>query len=92
VSGYTEYENEDEIILRLGTQFRVKANPLEQSNGSHIVHLIEIDDDDNDNDQPLAAAMSNMQVAGKNSSKGTSGKSFLFLLKKLQHLYDLKTG
>jgi hypothetical protein len=77
VSGYTEYENEDEIILRLGAQFRMKSNPLEQSNGSHIVHLIEIDDDDDNdnNDQPLAAAMSNMHVAGKKSHKGASGKS-----------------
>jgi hypothetical protein len=74
VSGYTEDENEDEIILRLGSQFRVKSNPFEQSNGSHIVPLIEIDDDDDD--QPLAAAMSNMQVAGKKSNKGDSGKSF----------------
>jgi len=28
VSSYTEYEAEDEIILKTGTEFRVKANPL----------------------------------------------------------------
>jgi hypothetical protein len=75
VSGYTAYENEGEVILRIGTKFRVKSDPLEQSNGSYIVHLIEMDDD-NDNDQPLAAAVSNMHVAGKKPNKGTSGKSF----------------
>jgi hypothetical protein len=44
LSGYTVYEKEDEVILRMGTQFRVKGKPLEQSKGSYIVHLVEIDD------------------------------------------------
>ncbi|CAF1022952.1 unnamed protein product [Adineta steineri] len=30
VSGYTVYQDEDEIILKIGTQFRVKSDPLEQ--------------------------------------------------------------
>ena len=50
VSGYTEYEGEDEVILRIGTEFRVKADHLKRADGSHIVHLIEIQDDD---DLPL---------------------------------------
>ncbi|CAF4801032.1 unnamed protein product, partial [Rotaria socialis] len=28
VSGYTECESEDEVILRMGTEFRVKGDPL----------------------------------------------------------------
>ncbi|CAF1261511.1 unnamed protein product [Rotaria sordida] len=60
VSGYTEFETEDEVILRMGSQFRVKSDPLEQSNGSYLVHLIEIDDD---LDQPLASAMNDMKLA-----------------------------
>ena len=59
IRGYTEFENENEIILPLGTQFRVKCDPLEQSNGSHIVHLIEINDDD---EQPFASAMNNREI------------------------------
>ncbi|CAF3174249.1 unnamed protein product [Rotaria socialis] len=59
VSGYTEYESEDEVILRVGTAFRVKSDPLVQSNSSCIVHLIEIDDN---NDQPLASAMCRMEL------------------------------
>ncbi|CAF4744440.1 unnamed protein product, partial [Rotaria magnacalcarata] len=35
----------------MGTEFRVKGDPLDQSNGSYIVNLIEIDDS---NDQPPA--------------------------------------
>jgi hypothetical protein len=46
ISGYTEFENEDEIILRMGTQLRVKSNALDYPGGSHLVHLVEIDDDD----------------------------------------------
>ncbi|CAF4912831.1 unnamed protein product, partial [Rotaria sp. Silwood2] len=44
----------------MGSQFRVKSDPLDQSNGSHLVHLIEIDDND---DQPLASAMNDMHLA-----------------------------
>ena len=71
VSGYTEYENEDEVILKMGTQFRVKGDPLEQTNGSYLVHLAEVDAN---NDEPMAAAMSNMHVTPKPSTKGASGK------------------
>lgn len=46
VSGYTAYDNEDEVILRMGTQFRVKANGLNHPDGSHVVHLVQIDDSD----------------------------------------------
>ncbi|CAF1477299.1 unnamed protein product [Rotaria magnacalcarata] len=78
VSGYTEYESEDEVILRMGTEFRVKGDPLAQSNSSCIVHLIEIDDN---NDQPLAAAMNEMQLTpAASKNKSTSGKSFIFFL------------
>ena len=59
VSGYTE----NEIILRMGAQFRVKSDLLEQSNGSHIVHLIEIDDDE---DASLVSSIS--------SDKDTAGQ------------------
>ena len=74
VSGYTEYENEDEVILRMGTKFHVKGDALAQSNGSFIVHLIEIDDND---DQPVATALSQMDVTPKPSNKGASGQSLL---------------
>ncbi|CAF1038836.1 unnamed protein product [Rotaria magnacalcarata] len=56
VSGYTEYESEDEVILQMGTEFHVKSDPLDQSNGSYVVHLIEIG---NNNDQALASNNTN---------------------------------
>ncbi|CAF4062430.1 unnamed protein product, partial [Adineta steineri] len=70
ISGYTAYEDEDEIILKIGTQFRVKSDPLEHSSESHIVHLIEIDD--NDEEEPLASPISNLTVTPKLSNQGAS--------------------
>ncbi|CAF1095030.1 unnamed protein product [Rotaria sp. Silwood1] len=48
ISGYTEFENENEIILRMGSRFRVKSDPLVQKHGGYVVHLIETDEN---NDQ-----------------------------------------
>jgi hypothetical protein len=75
VSGYTEYENEDEIILKIGTQFRVKSNALDYSNGSHVVHLIEIDD--NNDDETLASAVNEIQMTTKPSNQSASSKLFI---------------
>ncbi|CAF4863716.1 unnamed protein product, partial [Rotaria sp. Silwood2] len=66
VSGYTEYENEDEIILRMGTQFRVKSNSLDHPNGSYVVHLIQVDDND---DGPLASSINEMHLTATASNK-----------------------
>ncbi|CAF0977928.1 unnamed protein product [Adineta steineri] len=49
VSGYTEHESEHEIILRMGTELRVKSDTLEHPNGSYFVHLIEINKENNNN-------------------------------------------
>ncbi|CAF0796619.1 unnamed protein product [Adineta steineri] len=64
VSGYTEHESEHEIILRMGTEFRVKSDALEHPEGSYHVHLIEINDENNDNNHALtlAASISQMQL------------------------------
>ncbi|CAF1449322.1 unnamed protein product [Rotaria sordida] len=81
ISGYTEHEYEDEVILRMGTEFRVKANTLNHPNGSHVVHLIQIDAN---NAQPLASAMNEMQLAAaKLPIKTTSGKLFILFLKRI---------
>ncbi|CAF1463824.1 unnamed protein product [Rotaria sp. Silwood1] len=91
VSGYTEYEHEDEVILRMGSQFRVKSDPLKQSNCSHIVQLIEIDDD---NDQPIALAMNDIKLAAAQLSvTTTSSKLFKLLLNVITfcmiHMYKM---
>ncbi|CAF1157222.1 unnamed protein product [Adineta steineri] len=78
ISGYTAYENEDEVILKIGTQFRVKSDPLKQSNQSHIVHLMEIDD--NDDEDSLASPLNNLTVKPKPSNQGASSKSLLLFI------------
>jgi len=77
ISGYTEFENEDEVILRMGSQFSVKGDVLEQFNGSYIVHLTEIDDDDDDDEKNVTSGMNEMQLAAKPSNKAASSKSFI---------------
>jgi hypothetical protein len=72
VSDYTEYESEDEVILRMGTQFRVKSNALDHPNGSLVVHLIEIDD--NDDDKTMTSNMNAMSTAAKPSNQAASSK------------------
>ncbi|CAF0791070.1 unnamed protein product [Adineta steineri] len=61
VSGYTAHESEDEIILRMGTEFRVKSNALDHPNGSYLVHLIEINDDNNHT--KLALSVNQIQLS-----------------------------
>ena len=80
ISGYTGFKNEDEVILRMGTRFRVESDPLEQASGSYLVHLIEIDDDD---EQTLASVMNEMHLAEAASNTLTSGKLFIMFLNKI---------
>ncbi|CAF4008339.1 unnamed protein product [Adineta steineri] len=65
VSSYTEFENENEVILRMGTRFRVKGDPFDQSNSAHIVHLAEQDEDD---DETPMSSMEKMSVTPKASN------------------------
>ena len=87
ISGYTEFENENEIILKMGTQFRVKCDPLVQSNGSQIVHLIEINDDDDDDDEQevndIKPLMNHIPVIAKPSTKTASPSKSMQMYKNL---------
>ncbi|CAF1506620.1 unnamed protein product [Adineta steineri] len=62
VSSYTQFENEYEIILRSGTQFRVKYHALDHPNGSYVVHLIEVDEKNHDNNHKALASSMNLEV------------------------------
>ena len=76
IRGYTKYENENEILLPLGTEFRVKSHPLERPTGTFTVHLIEMNDDDDDR-QALASAINQIQVNTSSFNEDASGKTFL---------------
>jgi hypothetical protein len=75
ISGYTEYEHEDEVILTTGTQLRVKSNSLEHAGALNVVHLVEIDN--NNDEDNVTSAMNDIQVNEKSSNEGAcaSGKS-----------------
>lgn len=75
ISDYTQYENENEVILRMGTQLHVKCDALEQSNGSYIVHLTEVDDNSN---HPVTSAMPQTQPATASPNISSSSKSLIF--------------
>ncbi|CAF3061419.1 unnamed protein product [Rotaria socialis] len=77
ISGYTQYENENEIILRMGSQFHVKSDSLDQSNGSHVVHLIEID---NKSEQTIVPNLNEMHLTAESSDKKSIGKLFVLQL------------
>ena len=79
ISGYTDREEENEIILKFGTDFRVKDNVLEHPKGSFHVHLVEIDDD-GDDQQTTASSMKHLQTkTNRTSFVSTNPKFDVFL-------------
>ncbi|CAF1506527.1 unnamed protein product [Rotaria sordida] len=68
LAGYTMFSNENEVILGVGTELRVK-NVGFKHNNLHIVVLSEIGDNDGDDDDQtgLAAAMATSYVTPKPS-------------------------
>jgi hypothetical protein len=69
ICGYTNYSNENEVILCPGTRLRVVSDPLDQP-PMHLVHLKEVSDD---TEEPLATSFSTMAMAS--SSKTTSSSA-----------------
>ncbi|CAF1517125.1 unnamed protein product [Adineta ricciae] len=67
ISKYTEFQNENEVILKMGTDFRVESNALDHPNGSFVVHLIEIDHDD---DGSLATTENSIKKKTKFQQQG----------------------
>lgn len=70
ISGYTAFPNEDEVILGVGTQLRVKNNALKYG-GLRVVHLEEVVED---NDQELVSSVASMNMATLAPSKSTLGE------------------
>lgn len=58
IAQYSELKNEEEVILPMGTQFRVEGDPLVRPKGQDVVHLIEVDDEES-----TASGMSDMHLA-----------------------------
>ncbi|CAF3596767.1 unnamed protein product [Rotaria sp. Silwood1] len=64
VSGYTNFPNEDEVLLAPGTRLHVISNALDQAS-LHIIHLKEISDQ---NEQQLSSSLSAMHLTQPKST------------------------
>ncbi|CAM4833549.1 unnamed protein product [Rotaria magnacalcarata] len=54
IKGYTNFDNEDELILMPGTRLQVESNALNHLGGLHVIHLRELIDN---SDEQLASAI-----------------------------------
>jgi hypothetical protein len=68
IAGYTNYSNEDEVLLSPGILLRVAANPLNHPGGLCLVHLIEMCDD---RDEQLPSSMAAMHVSPRSADEDT---------------------
>ena len=74
-SKYSYYSKEEEVILGLGTELKVKGNKPKDHGGHNIVHLVELNDDnDGDDVNKLPQAIVKMDIQPKISDKGETGK------------------
>ena len=73
VSKYSHLPNENEVILGLGTELKVRGNKLKHHGGLNIVHLVELNDDDGVVDE-LPQAIIKMDIIPKLSDKGATSK------------------
>jgi hypothetical protein len=71
ISAYTNYPTEHEVLLNIGTQLRVVANPLNLAAGLYLVHLVEMCDD---SDEQLWSSMTPMNASMRAIHKSTSGE------------------
>ena len=71
IRGYTAFPDEEEVLLRPGTELRVQSNALHRDS-LHVVHLIEInsDDDYDDDAEPFSSPMKPMDLAPQPQKKG----------------------
>jgi NAD:arginine ADP-ribosyltransferase len=48
ISNYSYYPSENEVLLTIGTELRVKADVFQYSGGLKIVHLVQLSNDDDE--------------------------------------------
>ncbi|CAF1348410.1 unnamed protein product [Rotaria sp. Silwood1] len=66
IAGYTMYPDEEEVILGVGTQLRVKDIGFQHGN-LRVVQLEELDGNDDDEQEELTQAMATTYVTPKPS-------------------------
>jgi hypothetical protein len=71
ISGYTNYPNEDEVLLAPGTHLRVVSNALDHPGGLNVVHLLEVSDD---NEEHVPSPVPPVKIVRKPSEKDRSSE------------------
>ncbi|CAF1192806.1 unnamed protein product [Didymodactylos carnosus] len=87
ITGYTNYPNENEVLLGPGTHLRVESIALDHAGALHVVHLAEVNDD---SDTQLPSAMAAVYITPKSSNEGASGEYKIHFLTRQQVRDDLK--
>jgi hypothetical protein len=70
ISGYTIFPDEKEIVLNIGTKFRVKSNALKHGK-LNVVHLVEIDSNGQDE---VSTGMTAMSLAPQTPNNSASSE------------------
>ncbi|CAF4263990.1 unnamed protein product [Rotaria socialis] len=72
ICGYTNYPNENEVVLGPGTRLRVENNALDHDGGLHVVHLREMTDDA---EIDMTSTLGDLQLTEHSVQKSRLGES-----------------
>jgi len=85
ISRYTNYPDEDEVLLGPGIQLRVISNALDLPGGLNVVHLAEVHDDRN---ELLPSTVTTIHGLSKSAEEHESSKYEMYVLIEITDLYD----
>jgi hypothetical protein len=71
ISDYSNYPNEDEVLLGPGIHLRVVTNPLDHPGGLTLVHLVEVCDD---SDEQSSLSMNTMHTLPRSPDNAISSE------------------
>ncbi|CAF5029952.1 unnamed protein product, partial [Rotaria sp. Silwood1] len=74
LTGYTNYSDEKEVLLKMGTKLLVKSNAMKHGK-LHVIHLVEIDN--NDHAVTPATAATASLVSSLSSSISAAAASYV---------------
>jgi hypothetical protein len=76
ITGYTNFPDEKEVILKPGTYLRVEDNALRHPGGLNVIHLLELDDDEAQAEKEKIKTT----LVSESGDKGTTGTYYISLL------------
>ncbi|CAF3783817.1 unnamed protein product [Adineta steineri] len=73
LTGYTNFPNEEEVLLKMGTKLRIKSNAMKHGK-LHLIHLVEID---NNNQAEVPATTGAASSISSSSSVSAAAASYV---------------